>query len=174
MSFIPSRSPVEHCRASNGEGHHDNEVGEEGKGAEDEVGLWSKAGLDDLQKQEDFSYSLWTWRPQQVKCIFALFVGIQPIIWMRKMQKCLSSLFFFNVSIDCTRKQCMINLPICVMWIFATNRLSGWLQAIVINLLHLSVNMIQDRFVWIVWWRTWKMTTKTLHPIILNSDKFMV
>ena len=63
------------------------------------------------------------------------------------MQKCLSSLFFFNVSIDCTRKQCMINLPICVIWIFATNRLSGWLQAIVINLLHLSVNMIQDRFV---------------------------
>ena len=68
-------SPVKNRRASDGEGHHDNEVCKEGEGAEDKVGLRSKAGLDDLQKQEDFSNNLWTWQPQQVKCIFALFVG---------------------------------------------------------------------------------------------------
>ena len=56
-------SPVKNRRASDGEGHHDNEVGEEGEGAEDEVGLRSKAGFDDLHKQEDFSHSLWTLHP---------------------------------------------------------------------------------------------------------------
>ena len=37
--YRPGRSPVKYRRASNGEGHHDNEVGEEGEGAEDEMGL---------------------------------------------------------------------------------------------------------------------------------------
>ena len=63
-------SPVKNRRASDGEGHHDNEVGEEGEGAEDEVGLRSKAGLDDLQKQQDFTKSLRTWQPQQVNCAY--------------------------------------------------------------------------------------------------------
>ena len=30
--------PVEHCCASDGQGHHHNQVGEEGEGAEDDVG----------------------------------------------------------------------------------------------------------------------------------------
>ena len=39
---------VQDSCASNGEGHHHDQVGEEGKGAEDQVGPGSEAGFDHL------------------------------------------------------------------------------------------------------------------------------
>jgi len=43
-----SHKAVQDCSSGDGEGHHDDEVGEEGKGAEDQVGPGSKAGFDHL------------------------------------------------------------------------------------------------------------------------------
>ena len=40
--------PVEYRSAGNGEGHHDDEVGEEGEGAEDQVGPLPESSLDHL------------------------------------------------------------------------------------------------------------------------------
>ena len=40
--------PVQDCSSGDGEGHHHDEVGEEGKGAEDQVGPGSEAGFDHL------------------------------------------------------------------------------------------------------------------------------
>ena len=40
--------PVQDGSSGNGEGHHDDEVGEEGKGAEDQMGPGSEAGFDHL------------------------------------------------------------------------------------------------------------------------------
>ena len=40
--------PVEDRGSSNGEGHHDDQVGEEGKGAEDQVGPGSKPSFNHL------------------------------------------------------------------------------------------------------------------------------
>ena len=71
--------PVEYRSAGNGEGHHDDEVGEEGEGAEDQVGLGSKPGLDDLHKQ---NILLKAFGPcnHLVKCsTVALFVATEPI-----------------------------------------------------------------------------------------------
>ena len=42
--------PVEDRGAGDGEGHHDDEVGEEGEGAEHEVGVGPEPGLDHLQE----------------------------------------------------------------------------------------------------------------------------
>ena len=42
---------VEHCSAGNGQTHHDNQVGEEGKAAEGQVGALSKTGLDHLKNK---------------------------------------------------------------------------------------------------------------------------
>lgn len=41
---------VEHGRACDGEGHHDDEVGEEGKHAEHDVSALAEPGFDDLQE----------------------------------------------------------------------------------------------------------------------------
>jgi hypothetical protein len=43
--------PVEYGGARNGEGHHDDEVGEKGEGAEDQVGHLPKPSLDHLCTQ---------------------------------------------------------------------------------------------------------------------------
>ena len=78
FQFVILGSPVEDCRASNGEGHHDDEVGEEGKGAEDQVGLGSKAGLDDLHKHKILLAAFGPCN-HLVKCTVALFVATEPI-----------------------------------------------------------------------------------------------
>ena len=44
------KPPVEDRGAGDGEGHHDDEVGEEGEGAEHEVGVGPEPGLDHLQE----------------------------------------------------------------------------------------------------------------------------
>ena len=43
--------PVKNSSASNGEGHHDNQVGEEGKGAEDKVSPLPESSLDHLKEK---------------------------------------------------------------------------------------------------------------------------
>ena len=43
--------PVKNSSASNGEGHHDNQVGEEGKGAEYKVGPLPESSLDHLKEK---------------------------------------------------------------------------------------------------------------------------
>jgi len=43
-----SHKTVQDCGSGDREGHHDDEVGEEGKGAEDQMGPGSKAGFDHL------------------------------------------------------------------------------------------------------------------------------
>jgi len=50
-----SYQAVQDSCASDGEGHHHNQVGEEGKGAEHQVGAGSKSGLDHLEE----SFSTW-------------------------------------------------------------------------------------------------------------------
>ena len=47
--------PVENCSAGNSEGHHHDQVGQEGEGAEDQMGSFSKPGLYNL-KQKKFTY----------------------------------------------------------------------------------------------------------------------
>ena len=41
--------PVDNCRTGHGEGHHDDDVREEGEDAEDQVGRLSEPGLDHLK-----------------------------------------------------------------------------------------------------------------------------
>ena len=41
--------PVDNCRAGHGEGHHDDDVREEGEDAEDQVGRLTEPGLDHLK-----------------------------------------------------------------------------------------------------------------------------
>jgi len=43
-----SHKAVQDCSSGHGEGHHHDEVGEEGEGAEDQVGPGSEAGFDHL------------------------------------------------------------------------------------------------------------------------------
>ena len=42
--------PVENSSSSNGQGHHDNQVGQEGKSAENQVGAFSKTSFDNLKQ----------------------------------------------------------------------------------------------------------------------------
>ena len=42
--------PVENSSSSNSQGHHDNQVGQEGKGAEHKVGAFSKTSFDNLKQ----------------------------------------------------------------------------------------------------------------------------
>ena len=44
----PSNAPVEDSGAGDGEGHHHNQVSQEGEGAEHQVGAGPKPGLDYL------------------------------------------------------------------------------------------------------------------------------
>ena len=42
--------PVKNSSSSNGQGHHDNQVGQEGKSAENKVGSFSKTSFDNLKQ----------------------------------------------------------------------------------------------------------------------------
>ena len=47
--------PVENCSAGNSEGHHHDQVGQEGEGAEDQMGSSSKPGLYNLKQKTHFN-----------------------------------------------------------------------------------------------------------------------
>ena len=47
--------PVENCSAGNSEGHHHDQVGQEGEGAEDQMGSFSKPGLYNLKQKTHFN-----------------------------------------------------------------------------------------------------------------------
>ena len=48
--FLHDFKPVENSSSSNGQGHHDNQVGQEGKSAEHKVGTFSKTSFDNLKQ----------------------------------------------------------------------------------------------------------------------------
>ena len=48
--------PVENCSASNGQWHHHDQVGKEGKGTEDQMGSSSKPGLYNLKQKNIYIF----------------------------------------------------------------------------------------------------------------------
>ena len=48
--------PVENCSPSNGQWHHHDQVGQEGKGTEDQMGPSSKPGLYNLKQKKIYMF----------------------------------------------------------------------------------------------------------------------
>ena len=114
--------PVENSSSSNSQGHHDNQVGQEGKGAEHKVGAFSKTSFDNLKQiQILISVSgpfkkVLLWRFLMCKKRFLTiafgfllyFISYGRIFQLRNRAKKFFSDFIFNPS-KIAFKRCCIN-----------------------------------------------------------------